>query len=625
MKKFLITKIALSCLIPIVLLSCDDKNDPSIDSDTKFKKISIEILSEPANLDKPSPRMVATVDDWKIIEYTSEGLDYEDMTTINFINKKERISMVVSGYKNAAIFYELNPFTGEKSDTVIISAEKQGYVCIALCKMNWTKMAYSIISETVHGINSSPKSNGKYNTRRRATDDYSDIRASFSTLLDKISDDISNYTQLPGMFSKSVGAVAAVWTKVAIPWAKYQLYDEYPEVQDKILFDYTLDDLFERIKCEIVPHKDELDLLNSTIYIYNDLRDRFGDSSSTPLTDDDISDISYRFSSTSNATQKAQTTYGQEPIKYRVYASVLSVTETTATLHASFECLDGQQSYISKFGVELYGTDGTHKNIELSNFNNNIVLSGLTPGNNYIANVYLYSFGKKYETTVTFSTSFQFTLHPEVITFEQKGGSRAVALMVAKESLKSWDIKSKPQWCNIQKGDLSFFVDVDETKQARNGEIIVKASLHDGTTHEASVKVEQLANSWDGTKWNCQGSVNTSGDIPYYDNFSIADVTNFGIEIINVEKNEFILTGDMAGLESKSRISCDANNNLILKYTENISESGMSVNISTVITFTRKTTTTLSAILTGSMNMYLPNYGNMNMSMNGTFAGTLIE
>lgn len=47
MKKFLITKIALSCLLPIVLLSCDDKNDPSIDSDTKFKKTVLRFFLSP--------------------------------------------------------------------------------------------------------------------------------------------------------------------------------------------------------------------------------------------------------------------------------------------------------------------------------------------------------------------------------------------------------------------------------------------------------------------------------------------------------------------------------------------------------------------------------------------------
>ena len=287
--------------------------------------------------------------------------------------------------------------------------------------------------------------------------------------------------------------------------------------------------------------------------------------------------------------------------------------------------MDGQPSYISEFGIDLNGSNGKRQTIKVSNFDDDITINGLTPGILYTARVYINSFGKRYESSFTFMTKIQFSLHPESLIFDQEGGTKAVALNIPEEGIKSWNIKSKPNWCEIEKGSTSFFVKVSETKEKRKGDIVVTAKLQDGSSVEAILAVEQILNNWNGTKWTFKGSVNVSGNIAYAGNISMAEVTNFGIEIRDVDRNDFTLTGDLAGMESGSRIYCDEENRLIWSHTESFSDSGTSMKMTTTITFTRTSTTTANGKMNGSANVSIPGYGNISIGMNGDFSGTRVD
>ena len=603
----------------VCFTSCSSDDDTSYtNEEVEISNIEINILKEPNSDGVPSPRMVAKVDDWDIIEYTSDGLEHEVMTTLHFINAKEKTSMIIAGYASTVILYEYNPFNKVKSDTVIIAAEKQGYTCVATCLMNWHNNTYSTISETIFDDSSSSSQ-----AATRAKDDFADIRAMFSKTLDKLSGDISNLSKYPSKFSKSAGAVAEIWTKVAIPWAKYSLYDGCPEIQEEIREKYALD-RFKEYYWSLVPTSKER-LYQKVKIVYNTSKDMFKNKPKNELTDEDITNISYGIATSANDSYQSQTLYGEEYLKYRVSAGVRSVDETSAVIYAFYTCMDGQPSYISEFGIDISGSNGKRQTIKVSNFDNDITIKGLTPGILYTARVYITSFGKRYESSFTFMTKIQFSLHPESLIFSQEGGTKVVALNIPEEGIKSWDIKSKPKWCEIEKGPTSFFVKVTETTEKRKGDIVVTAKLQDGSSVEAKLSVEQILNNWSGTKWTFKGSVNVSGNIAYAGNISMAKVNNFGIEIRDVERNDFTLSGDLAGMESSSRIYCDEENRLIWNYTESFPESGTSMKMTTDITFTRTSTTTANGKMNGSANVNVPGYGNINIGMNGDFSGNLIS
>ena len=443
-------------IIPFLVFftSCSSDDDSSYtNEEVEISNIEINILKEPNKDGVPSPRMVAKVDDWNIIEYTSDGLEHDAMTTLHFINAKENTSMIIAGYGSTAIFYEYNPFNNVKSDTVLIAAEKQGYTCVATCLMNWRKNSYTTISETIFdGTASSSRA------ATRAKDDFTDIRALFSKTLDKLSSDISNLSKYPSKFSKSAGDVAKIWTKVAIPWAKYSLYDGYPEIQEEIREKYAVD-RFKEYFWSIVPTSKER-LYQNAKTVYNLSKDLFKNNLKNEITDEDITNISYGIATSANNSYQSQSLYGEEYLKYSVSAGVRSVDETSAVIYAFFTCIDGQPSYISEFGIDLSGSNGKRQTIKVSNFDNDITINGLTPGVLYTARVYITSFGKRYESSFTFMTKIQFSLHPKSLIFDQEGGTKAVALNIPEEGIKSWDIKSKPNWCKIEKGPTSFFVNV---------------------------------------------------------------------------------------------------------------------------------------------------------------------
>lgn len=618
-KKWYYQTIVIMIALVVSFTSCSSDDD-SLDTIEKVQisNIEVNILKEANSDGVPSPRMVAKVDDWNIIEYTSDGLEHEAMTTLHFINDKENTSMIVAGYSSTAIFYEYDPFNNLKSDTVILATEKQGYTCVATCLMNWRNNTYTTISDTIFdGTTTSSRAS------TRAKDDFADIRALFSKTLDKLSSDISNLSKYPSKFSKSAGAVAEIWTKVAIPWAKYSLYDGYPEIQEEIREKYAVD-RFKEYFWSIVPTSKER-LYQKAKDVYNTSKDLFKNMPKNELTDEDITNISYGIATSANLTYQPQTSYGEESMKYKVSAGVRSVDETSVVIYAFYTCMDGQPSYISEFGIDLSGSNGKSQTIKVSNFDNDITINGLTPGILYTARAYITSFGKRYESLFTFMTKIQFSLHPESLIFDQEGGTKAVALNIPEEGIKSWEIKSKPKWCEIEKGPTSFFVKVSETKEKRKGDIVVAAKLQNGSSVEAKLAVEQILNNWNGTKWNFKGSVNVSGNVAYAGNISMAEVTNFGIEIRDVDRNDFTLTGDLAGMESSSRIYCDEENRLIWSCTESFSESGISMKMTTNITFTRTSTTTANGKMNGATNVSVPGYGNISIGMNGDFSGNLIS
>lgn len=544
-------------LIYNIFISCNDNFSEDSSQNYNKRQINIDVLTERVDSDTPYPKTIVSLEDWNIIEYSNKGMKHEYVTIFHFINAKKRISMVVTGYKSTIFICEYNPFTDEKSDTVVIAAEKQGMVTLALCKMNWDNNSYTVLSETI-------LENQSYfvSTMNSTNDEFDDIRALTVKTLDELSNKISQITFLPSKFS-NVGVIATIWNKCAIPWAKYSLYEDYPEIQQQISEDYALGE-FEKWFLSIIP-QNKSNLYKKAKNVYNNSKKLFGNlNNNTEITDETIDNLSLGFSYIADESYNSQIEYGEELVKYKVSLRAYNIEETSAKIDASVTCMDGQPSYISKYGINVLGQDGKSFSNEYQNFDNSITITGLSPGNRYSVTAYIYSLGKIYESTIDFTTNFTFELHPKELIFEAIGGTKAVAIILPENGWKSWEIKSKPNWCKIEKSNTSFFIKVTESNIYRDGSIIVAVNLNDNSIIENSLKVIQNVNNWDGTKWSFSGNMNVN----YYFNGEILTSQNypltFEMEIYNVETNKMkLVVNNQETVYDK--IYIDKNNNLILE------------------------------------------------------------
>ncbi|MBO4841669.1 MAG: BACON domain-containing protein [Bacteroidaceae bacterium] len=217
---------------------------------------------------------------------------------------------------------------------------------------------------------------------------------------------------------------------------------------------------------------------------------------------------------------------------------------------------------------------------------------------------------------------------PELV-FTQEGGTQGVNVNTNK-TVTSWKVTSRPKWCTTEEWDVGLLVTVEEDEhllEDREGIITATAQLTNGTSIDRYLIVKQIVqDTWNGTKWKFTGNVNASGNASMVGSINMSEVTNFGIEIRDVDRNDFSLSGDLAGLESKSSIKRDEDNNLIWSYSETMSDSGASMRMYANITFTRTSTTTATGKMSSSVNVNIPGYGEYtSISMSGNFNGNLIQ
>ena len=223
-----------------------------------------------------------------------------------------------------------------------------------------------------------------------------------------------------------------------------------------------------------------------------------------------------------------------------------------------------------------------------------------------------------------------FEISASELVFTQDGGEQGVGVSKNK-NVVSWKVSSQPNWCSAKKyGEEALLVTVPEEKhlsENREGVVTLTAELTNGATIDRQLKVVQIVRDvWNNTKWKFTGSVNVSGDAPMEGGFfNFADVTDFGIEIRNVERNDFSLSGDLADVEDKSRIYYDAENRLVWIYEEVMSVGGVNVKFDTKMVFERTNEITATAKLSGSGNIHVPNMSSISYQMNGTFSGKRID
>lgn len=185
-----------------------------------------------------------------------------------------------------------------------------------------------------------------------------------------------------------------------------------------------------------------------------------------------------------------------------------------------------------------------------------------------------------------------FELSADELAFNQNGGEQGVGVEV-NGSVSSWTVTSCPVWCSWSKTSLNNGLKIKVEKaenltEAREGVVTVTASLRGAVRIDRYLKVRQSPMSWDGTKWNFNGSMHATGNGTGYNlPIPVSNLSSFGIEIRSVDKNSFTLTGDLAGCEKYSTISCDAGGNLIWEFSQYINEGGATGRCTAKIVFTR--------------------------------------
>lgn len=585
MKKFL-----LFVLGTIFAFACSSDDDSASNHPKKEKETPdtarFVILENPYSYKKTIPRMVFSYKGWSGCEIVDEQTP--EALTLLFFNPDRTEVTSVTATSNSIVFAKKSPSENSIENNIYVVSKNGNRMRESVLEMDWETMQYTVLKTTSREIASSSskhKSAGYY-------DDYDDIRETFFNFYNNLSTEISKLSDfIPG---ESGRLVCNVWTKLAIPVAKYALYSDDPEKINEIRNE-IMEEETESFLTDVI-------LTGTPRVIYNYYKKASSlvgiiKRSEEPIDETELEyfedEICY-VKKYSNAARITSYTHYNTPDKYEVRAGVGNVTKNTADAWMSISFLDGNASFISDRGFK-YGKVGGGSST-MSTGDDRIVLNNLEEGTQYWLSAYVRSFGTEYESSrVYFTTEATFAVYPEEITFNAKGGSRGISITLPNKDW-TWEISNKPSWCSITgKSKTSFFVDAKESKKERSGKITITATNGNGTSLSKTIKVVQSDNNWNGTKWNFTGNISSEG---------VSSTIKFGIDIKNVEKNEFSCDGDLSDTTGMS-ISCDNEGRLIIKQEINVTNKYGYVKGNVKIVITKTTETAAKGNISGHVDSNL--------------------
>ena len=300
-----------------------------------------------------------------------------------------------------------------------------------------------------------------------------------------------------------------------------------------------------------------------------------------------------------------------------VSLNVSNVTETSARLMGSYRLGSNSNMMPVEMGY-IYKVSGGAQHTEYDMYFNGLTLSGLHKATKYIAYAYVKSVtGERVlSPEVTFMT-LGFEAFPTSLTFPTEGDTKHVGLSYSEEDVTSWEITSKPSWCNVNKvDDRMFTVKVDESSETRSGIIVVTGqSIALGTVTQ-NIAVTQLGvNGWDGTHWLFSGTITTT----YTNGFSTSNELNDYLVVNSISNNDIyhsfaLALSSMAGYNANYAI--DGNGNLIYNAT------AIAVHLihTCKITFVQTGPTTATEVL-----HYQCSDEDDGFTMSGVLQGTLVD
>lgn len=304
---------------------------------------------------------------------------------------------------------------------------------------------------------------------------------------------------------------------------------------------------------------------------------------------------------------------------YYVNLNVGNVTENSAYLKGNFRY--GSSITPVEMGY-IFKISGGPEHTEYDMNFNGITVSGLQKATKYTAFAYVKSAlgDRVLSPGVTFWT-LGFEAFPNSLTFPTEGDTKYVGLCYSEEDIRSWDITSKPSWCNITIDDLGLLaVTVGASTETRSGTITITAHSNTLGNVTEDIEVTQLGtNSWEGTSWVFTGMV-TTHDI---DGSSSSNEVGFTLMVNSVPNNiEFsyaqILSSGLNGYSENYVI--DGNDKLVYNASATYSGEWGSNHITSRVIFTRTSSTTATADL-----QYRETYSNYVATMSGLLQGTLIR
>lgn len=510
-----------------------------------------------------------------------------DVVTMGFWSANESSPVLVSAVGEQVIFMNYNPCHDKSLPTEVLAGYRsEDAILLKVCTLDSQTQAITPTGEEyrVPVLNS--------DVRSYSDDDYDEeIRETFYNFLTDLDAGIGDLASKFGPVSKAASAVCSVWQKLAIPSAKMMLYSDDPDKLQQIQDDYMnreiegwADEAYEKFKEIVVPESYEkyVEMAEkgwmAFKYGYENYNpDYTAEDLANYMSEEELNVFNRNSTYASMQASSMQGDIGIPYDKYMVRVTVGSVTQTEARVSGSFDCYDGQQSYISEMGFYYWENTGPQMQVTVSDLYAGTTLRDLQPGTQYYVVAYLRSMGEEfYSTPVSFITDFDFALSPTELSFDAAGGTKGVAVQIP-ESGATWKIVRAPDWCKIERSETTFFVTVDAASVNRSGEIVVVCTTASGMTYEEVVTVSQRASGWNYTRWSVSGTVSVAGE---------SSSSTFELAIGDLSKGE-VTFGGSAPEGFATSASLNANGDLIYKMSQHAQQDGATTSADVTMCFVR--------------------------------------
>ena len=481
-----------SIFLPIILsgfFSCAKKTLDAADEyppEVEFLVLTDQNKQEQTVL----PRLAFSCGDWtgmEIVDNTSES----EKVVFQFINRKERANTLVICSANSVCFVENDPRKSLISSDAVICTLTGGLLEVTNASYDWDEGTYTVGS--INRYELSAENSDRLSAKGANLPD--DERKSLYNMLDRLGTTISVGEYIPA----PAQGICSVWSHLAIPIAKYELYNMDPDLQNTVRDEIALDEG----KSQLVTllGVDKVVTFYSMVkglFDFKKLKDvyeEYWNSEDDAEYDNTVRTLS-SFPSWTENMRRMIILEGKQPGRLDFTMSY-TIEENTAVIHADFSAI-GSVGYISDCGLS-YGIEGkTPISKAVDSFPTSLVIENLVAGKKYFVTAFASSFGIKYSKTISFSIIPTFSVNPTSLLFGPSGGSQGVS--VTFPTGWKWRVSKRPTWCVVEEGELSFFVDVKSYSGDRNGIIEVMVSSQDQEPQTIEIQVVQK-NLWDGTVW----------------------------------------------------------------------------------------------------------------------------
>lgn len=318
-----------------------------------------------------------------------------DVVTMGFWSAEEPSPILVSAVGEQVLFMDYNPcHDKELPGQVLVGYRHEGAIVLKVCTLD-ADSGELLPTEEEHWV---PVQSSD-EVRAYSDDDYDEeIRATFFNLLNDLDAGIGDLASKFGLVSKAASAVCSVWQKLAIPSAKLMLYSDDPEKLQEIHDDYMdreidgwADELYDKFKEIVIPesYQKYVEMAEkgwmAFKYGYENYNpDYTADQLDDYMSAEELGVFNRNSTYASMQASSMRSDIGVPYDKYLVRVTVGSVSDTEARISGSFDCTDGQQSYISEMGFYYWAGNGPEMQVTVSDLYAGTTLRELQPGTQYL-------------------------------------------------------------------------------------------------------------------------------------------------------------------------------------------------------------------------------------------------